>query len=199
MKIKIQQSYPVIEFLLSGVRFSLTQCSVSGVCFPYHPTLLLTQEPFLKDIPLFKKGLDPMNQVVEARLDNSILFGFKLQKRISGAQGAWQLREVVWHHGQTPVPAFWEGTMGTKKDTPAEDFAGPRSTKGSSMQPVRQAVGQEQEQQKQWGMAQTCMMHGDKKRGALLLGMRSLRAWLCPCLPRVCGRRRWCTCSPRLR
>jgi len=31
------------------------------------------------------------------------------------------------------------------------------------------------------------MIHGDKMLGAPLLGMRSLRAWLCPCLPQLCG------------
>lgn len=40
------------------------------------------------------------------------------------------------------------------------------------MQRAGQAVGQDPGQQKPWGMAQTCMIHGDKTCGAPVLGMR---------------------------
>lgn len=53
--------------------------------------------------------------------------------------------------------------MGRKeKDSPVEDFAGPVLCKGLSMQCASWAAGQEQERQKRWGMAQICMIRGEK-------------------------------------
>lgn len=141
-------------------------------------------------VSLFKKG-----SVLEAKwtrlwrpdwITTAPSFWLKLQKRISWAWGL--LRE-----SQTPRrdPSSEKEQEEEKRMIPQwGTLQGPRSIKCFSMQRASQAVRQEPEQQKSWGMAQTCMIHGDKTCGALFLGMRSLRAWLCPCLPWVCRRRR---------
>lgn len=81
--------------------------------------------------------------------------------------------------------------MGIKeKDAPTEGFAGSVLLKGllSAACDLGSGPGA-RAREVMWGMAPTCMIPSDKTCGAPLLGMRSLRAWLCPCLPWVCGRR----------